>query len=243
MKIQLRVSHRILEKRELEGRTALMVNTLSAVPTLLSAFEKGARQAVPAADIDEAAMIMSQLGGDGVLICDNHSGELSDIELLNSPYSMYRSKVAGKTLVLCTENASSALLKCKEAEKTILTCMNNSDAVAMALASCKTDLTVVCAGDEGRLSIMDMLTAGSVISALLEYTIGVKLDERATLALLTFERCRGDIEYIMYRLPAVRRMLKKGLEADVHYCLKENTTSALPVYEDGVILIKKRSYI
>ena len=126
MKIQLRVSHRLLEKRELEGRTALMVNTLSAVPTLLSAFEKGARQAVPAADIDEAAMIMSQLGGDGVLICDNHSGELSDIELLNSPYSMYRSKVAGKTLVLCTENASSALLKCKEAEKTILTCMNLS---------------------------------------------------------------------------------------------------------------------
>lgn len=243
MKIQLRVSHRLLEKRELEGQTALMVNTLSAVPTLLSAFQNGARQAVPAADIDEAAMIMSRLGGEGALICDNHSGELSDIELLNSPYSMYRSKVFGKTLVLCTENASAALLKCQEAEKTILACLNNSDAVAMALAGCKTDLTVVCAGSEGHMSIMDMLTAGSVISALLDYTIGVKLDERATLAMLTYHRCRKDIEYIMYRLPAVRAMLKKGLEADVHYCLRENTTNALPVYEDGVILIKKRSHI
>lgn len=243
MKVNLQVSHQLLGKRDLEGQTALMVNTLSTVSTVLSAFEKGAYKAVPAQDIDSAVDILSQFHGDGVLVCDNHSGDRSDIELLNSPYSMYRSKVAGKTLIFCTENASKAVLKCKGAEKTLLACLNNADAVSMALAGCKTDVTMVCAGDGNRMSLLDMLTSGCIISALLEYTIGVKLDESAALALLSYEKCSAEISRIAHKLPMMKRLLSKGLEADVQYCLKENTTNALPVYEDGVITIKRRSQI
>jgi 2-phosphosulfolactate phosphatase len=219
-----------VDREALPGCTALIVDVLRASTTMIAALGNGCAGIVPVSDPDEAYRRARAIGP-GALVAGERKGLMIDgFDLGNSPLEMTRERVGGKTLVFTTSNGTKALLAARPAAAVgVAALVNLSAAVAWAHGHGR-DLTVICSGDQGRVSLEDQVCAGLLLDALL------RREPRATLAPAAREAVeagRGyaeSVERLAHDSPWGRSLSAAGRAADLAACLVLDTSTLIPVY-------------
>ena len=151
----------------LERRTALVVDVIRASTTVVAACAAGCRRIVPARDRAAALRAADALGAAGVLLAGERHGEtIAGFDLGNSPLEYTADRVSGRTVVLTTTNGTAAMLEAQRAAGAGVAALTNLEAAARWAAAQGRDVTVLCAGEGGQLSLEDAVCAGLLVEAL-----------------------------------------------------------------------------
>ena len=119
---------------------------------------------VPVLGVDEARALSSERAGS--VLCGERGGEPPEgFALGNSPLEYTEDVVAGRVLVLTTSNGTRALSMVSDAQKILMGSITNREAVCRACRG--GDVTVVCAGTLGSVSLDDSIAAGLMIERLI----------------------------------------------------------------------------
>jgi 2-phosphosulfolactate phosphatase len=212
---------------ELAGRLVAVIDVLRATTVILTALERGAGRVVTVAEVDEARRLRAELPG--ALLAGERGGFAPEgFDYGNSPVEIARADLAGRDVVLTTTNGTLAVQRAGAAASIVAACLRNAGAVARSLASGEGPVALLCAGTEGAFTIEDFYCAGLIAADLASR--GYVLNDLAWSAALLGGRPAA--EAINERTCShVRTLVRRGLAADLPYCLELDASTAVPRYE------------
>lgn len=215
------------------GQTAVVIDVLRATTVITTALDNGAREVIPMKTVEEAQSLYAT--------CDNalRGGErnalkIEGFDLGNSPLEYKKKTVEGKTLILTTTNGTNAIHNVQGADEVVLACFRNAESVA---CSARNDVTVVCAGTEGRFSLDDGLCAGMLIELLKQQT-EVEIDDFGLLLNRFYNESKNNLFGALSGCYHLKRLFTLGFYDDIKFCLETNCVQTVPVFQAGRITAK-----
>ena len=219
-----------VEGDHVRGATVLVVVVLRASTTMIAALTQGAAAIVPVASPDDARRRAAAIGPDALLAGERDGEQIAGFDLGNSPLAASADRVRGRVVVFTTSNGTRALLAARPAAAVgIAAFVNLSAAVAWAAAAPR-DVTVVCAGERGRVSVEDRVCAGLLVDRLVARVPGAAVSETAAAAAAVARSYENDVGRLALDSPWARRLAGRGHGPDVAACLALDTTALVPVY-------------
>jgi 2-phosphosulfolactate phosphatase len=215
----------------------VVLDVLRATSSIVTALGNGAGGVVPVREADEAIAVMRRIGRDRVLLCGERKSRLIEgFDLDNSPASYTRERVAGKTLAFTTTNGTRALLEAAHTGATVYcAALLNRDAIVQRLLAGDGNARLLCSGNEGALSFEDMLGAGAIADALLAHDRKLELSDAARVAAALFAANHKRLTTAIASGTHARSLIAAGFAADIAACARIDTSSCVPLYDDGVI--------
>ncbi|MEO5510319.1 MAG: 2-phosphosulfolactate phosphatase [Longimicrobiales bacterium] len=216
----------------LTDRTAVVIDVLRATSTIVHALVNGAKHVLPVGTVAEAAMKKNELGRDTALLCGERGAEpIPGFDLGNAPAEFTAEAVGGRMLVMTTTNGTPALVATSGAKICLVAALLNVDAVARRIIEIGNDVTIVCAGREGRFALEDAVCAGVLVQRLrTARRVPLQLDDGAHAALTLASRSR-DMRATLRRSAAGRALRELGRGDDVTFCAQVDLHDAVPVFE------------
>ncbi|MGH7393218.1 MAG: 2-phosphosulfolactate phosphatase, partial [Candidatus Rokuibacteriota bacterium] len=161
MRVDVAPTAEALAGRSVEGIVVLVIDVLRASTTIVTALANGCAAVVPVADPDEARRRAGALPPGTVLTAGERRGEpIQGFDLGNSPIDCTAERVRGRVIVFTTSNGTRALLAARAAAAVgVAALVNASAAAAWALGGGR-DVTLLCAGERGAVSLEDHVCAG-----------------------------------------------------------------------------------
>jgi 2-phosphosulfolactate phosphatase len=222
--------------------TAVVIDVLRATSTIAVALANGATSVIPVREPDDAIGVRNRIGRDRVLLCgERNSRAIAGFDLDNSPASYPAEVVAGKALALTTTNGTRALLEAARDGATVYCgALLNRRAVADALTAGEAaDVLLVCAGNEGTLSLEDLLCAGAIAAALHRDRASIVPSDAARAAMTLFESHAKHLTTAIASGTHARALRDAGFAADVAACAKLDVLDVVPVYREGIVTALK----
>lgn len=240
MRLDVALLPELLDRESVTGSTVLVVDVLRASTTMIAALGNGCAAIVPVADPVEARLRGNAMGA-GALVAGERKGRMIEgFDLGNSPLDVTAERVSGKTLVFTTSNGTRALLAARTAAAVgIAGLVNLSAAVAWAYAAAR-DVTVLCSGDGGRVSLEDHACAGLLIDGLLLNEPGAMLTDSARDALEVGRGYGKAVARLAHDSPWARHLALAGGGADVTACLALDTSTVVPVWNIDNVIVGSR---
>jgi 2-phosphosulfolactate phosphatase len=237
MKIEVYATQNSVAEKELKDKTVIVVDVLRATSTIITALENGCKEVIPVAEIDEAVSITRTIDNDGFLLGgERNAVKIEGFHLSNSPLEYGREVVEGRTVVITTTNGTRAIKKAGSGARIYIGGFRNASAVGVKAAEETDDLVIICAGTEGKFSTDDILTAGAIISKVLELrTDEIQIDDLGQVCKFLYEYHKGDILGALKDTHHCKVLMQNGFEEDIRFCFKMDATDIVPVYKDGVI--------
>jgi 2-phosphosulfolactate phosphatase len=221
----------------LHGRAAIVVDVLRATTTVVAACAAGCRRIVPV--VDDAAALAAATGyarGE-VLLAGERGGEpIAGFDLGNSPLEFTADRVRGRTIILTTTNGTATMRAASHAGAGAAAALTNAAAAAGWALAQRRDVTVLCSGDDGALSLEDAVCAGVIVGRMVARAPDLQLSEGAEVAWRLGQYYEGRLGQVGLHSRWARRLIAKGGAADVDACLQLDTTSLVPVLERGGIV-------
>lgn len=211
------------KQKRLQGQVTVVLDILRATSTIVTALNNHALRVIPVVEPEEALALQQEIGIEDCVVGGERKGFIiKDFNYGNSPAEYTIDNVAGKTIVLCTSNGTKAIHWANEAREVIIGSFLNMATILEYLQSIQDDITIICAGREGNLSLEDLVAAGMIVSALTDRT----LSDTAKVALYAFEKAKaigltlfvGQTEHGCY-------LQACGMEADIALCTELNKYS------------------
>lgn len=223
-------------------RAVVVIDVLRATTSLLVLLERGCAEAVIAPSLEAARRYRGT--HPGVLAAGEQGGRApAGFDFGNSPVAFARSDVAGRRVVLATTNGTRALYAACAAAVTLIGCLRNRSAAARAaLAAARRqelDVTLVCAGREGRFGLDDAYTAGAILDAMLADPGGAgDLDPTdAAHAARTLYRAFAEPEALFRATRAGQNLVAIGLAEDLPYCAEQDRSAVAPRVGERIRLL------
>jgi 2-phosphosulfolactate phosphatase len=135
------------------------------------------------------------------------------------------------TAVLSTTNGTRVIRAAEEARDVLIGAFVNAGALATELLGFGPEVVVVGCGWEGKRSLEDEFAAGAILYRLEKE--GVQLDQRGR-AVAEMYRTRPKSDAL--EGSAARRLRRLGHEADLRFCLEEDTLPVVPCFVDGAFV-------
>lgn len=224
-----------------ERRVVVVVDVLRATTSLLVLVERGVSEVVIAPSVSAARQYRGL--HPGVLAAGEERGQAPEgFDFGNSPVAFARADLSGRRVVLATTNGTRALLAVKEAPVLLAGCLRNASAVARAARAeavgTGRDVTIVCAGREGRFSLDDAYTAGAIVDAMRRHGgEGLVLTDGAVAA-QTLYQSLPDALAVFRTSRAGRQLVEIGLEEDLPFCASRDCSDLVPRVGDRVHLLE-----
>lgn len=238
MKINVYAAYSHVLERDMKDATAIIVDTLRATSTMITALYNGCSQIIPAGEVDEVMQIARTLGSHAVLGGERDSNLIPGFDFSNSPLEYTRDRLEGKSLVMTTSNGTAAIMRAKNAKHVLIGALINDVAVARRALELGLDVTVVCAGNFGKMSLEDLITAGAIVSLMEEMTQPEpELDDMAKVAKTLYGLCAKDITGFLAGSLHYEELVKNGWEKDIEYCCRQGIMDIVPVYAEGIISV------
>jgi 2-phosphosulfolactate phosphatase len=207
---------------------------LRASTSIIAALTGGASAIVPVADVEEARRRAHAVPGDVLVAGERHGERIPGCDLGNSPLEFTTARVAGRTILLTTSNGTRALLAARRAAAIGIAALANAGAAARWADDEGRDVTIVCAGERGRVSLEDQVCAGVLVDRLVALAGPADLGDAAAEAAVLARTYGKDISRLAIDSQWARRLQRAGHAQDVAWCLAIDTTSLVPVYLAGV---------
>lgn len=209
------------------GSSIVVVDAFRASTTISVLVSKGA-EVRPVASLEEARAAEADFR-----IGERGSVRVAGFDFGNSPTEVRAAEIKpGSTVALSTTNGTRVIEAAAGAPQILTGAFVNATAIADELAaSDDEEVVVVGCGWEGRRASEDEAAAGAILHRL--RLRGAKLDERARrMSERYLNRTRNDLR----DNSAARRLKRVGYEADLDFCLSEDTLDVVPRLLDGVFV-------
>lgn len=217
-------------------RRVVVVDVLRACTSITYALDHGVDQVIPVTSVEGATQLLHSLDRASTLLAGEQDGsKLPGFDLGNSPHEFRGAGVAGKTVIYSSPNGAPLLSRNLEAVEKVLLSLVNVQAVAEYLRTKEDDeLTVICAGHEGRFALEDAVCAGMLIDQLGPGN-DAELNDAARAAWILFLAHRKDLGSICRSSAQGRFLHEHGHDADLTAAADVDALSLVPVVEDGRI--------
>jgi 2-phosphosulfolactate phosphatase len=157
---------KLVEPEELLGGTAVVIDVLRSVTTIVHALAAGAREVIPCAEVEQALRIAGRIAPGQVVLGGERGGlAVRGFDLGNSPEDYTPDRLHGKTLVITTTNGTRAMAHAQTASRIFLGAFVNVSALCEQLQGHRA-IHILCAGTDGRFSDDDILLAGMLVDRL-----------------------------------------------------------------------------
>jgi len=212
---------------------ALVVDVLRASSTIVAALAAGFERVLCTADVEGARSLR---GPDRVLAGERGCRRIEGFDYGNSPAALRHAPVSD--LVLCTTNGTPAVLEAAEAAGEVLVAsLLNLDAVVEAVPA-GADVTVVCAGTDGRFALEDAYVAGRLVQRL-----GRDRTDAALAAVQLAGSYPGPHAALVQSADA-RVLRATGQAADIGFCARQSLFGVVPRVvgvKPGVAVVERRA--
>ncbi len=221
----------------LGGRAAIVVDVLRATTTVVAACAAGCLRIIPVADGDAAVAAAAGFPREEVLLAGERDGEpIAGFDLGNSPLEYTAERVAGRTLIFTTTNGTAVMRRAGLARAGAAAALTNVGAAAGWALAQGLDVTVLCSGDGGALSLEDAVCAGLLVQRMAARAPGLELSDAAVVALRLAGSYGGRLGDVRIDSRWARHLGARGRSADVDACLRLDTTLMVPVFRGGAIV-------
>lgn len=225
-----------ISDEDIRGKTVVVIDVLRATSTILTALHNGAKSVVPVENMGTAGKIAINLDPSSYMLCGEKDGKQIDgYDLGNSPFEYTEEVVAGKTLILNTTNGTKALVRCMNASKVYIGSFLNLTAICEQLKNETNEISIVCSGWKGRLSLEDVLCAGYIVNQVYGGVIPEDAKDGAKVAMGLFERFGNEIEETVSATNHAKRLIGLGFESDIAYCCQIDLFDFAPEFKEGII--------
>lgn len=214
----------------------IVIDVLRCSSTIITALANGAKSIIPVKTVKEALKI-HRLHPTFILAGERKGVKPKGFSLGNSPLEFQTTKVSGKQIVITTTNGTKALTWAKGGRFVLVGAFLNIEAVidaALRIAERENrGLSLVLAGKQGRFSLEDYLCAGAMVESL--PTQKIENSDSAQVALLAFCQVRDSLDNIISKGSHAKYLKSIGLDADVHFCCKQNRYRVVPYFREEMI--------
>lgn len=237
MKIDVITYHESIYDRHISESTVVVIDVLRCTSAMINAFRNGCTRIIPVVEAGDAIMLARNIGrSDCVVGGERGCNIVPGFDVGNSPFEYTGERVNGKTVIVSTSNGTNAICGVSKAKKVYIGAMSNSRACAKCAAQSDNDVLFVCSGTNGMISADDCIACGSIISHMLDAGTDCSLSDFAMICTELYKAWR-DGRFDLLKTYHCGRLIALGYGKDVDFCLTEDTTQLVPVFEDGVISI------
>lgn len=240
MKIEVYAAHSHVSEKELREKSVVVIDTLRATSTIITALANGCNQVLPVEEIEEAMdMRITMKESQVILGGERNTKKLPGFDFGNSPLEYAPENVTGKTLILTTTNGTRAIKKAEQADSVHIGALINGLTVASHLHRTNRDAVLLCSGTHGKFSMEDILTAGYIIYRLQRFGSNpdLQLDDLGLVAVNLYETHKDDLMGALRGTLHFGILHSTGMDDDLEYCLKRDIVRVLPAYRDGRITL------
>lgn len=219
--------------------TALVIDVLRATTTATSFLEHGAAAVMFAPDIAIAHTARQSLGGEVRLAGERGGVRVEGFDLGNSPLDAAAHDWTGHTVVMNTTNGTGAAhLAARHAERVLLACLRNAPAAAARALEAGGDISIVCAGTDGQVSLDDCYAAGVLVRELM-HGQAFALNDSAQMTLALLNRWPDPLAALeasrhgqrLLHLGDTRAVLA-DLARDVAFCAELGVSDCVPEFRE-----------
>jgi 2-phosphosulfolactate phosphatase len=216
------------------GSVVVVIDVFRASTTIAAALAGGARFVLPAADVEQAMKLAEPYAENEVLLGgERECQRIEGFQLGNSPREYTREAVAGKVIIFTTTNGTQALAAAKDATAVLVGGFVNFSAVVDAVAGHEA-VTMLCAGNNGRLSLEDFACAGGLVNRLAKGES--RLDDAALAARAAYKNLKTDLSRTLAATEHALRLADLGFRADLDFALKVDSVPVVPHLSEGRIV-------
>jgi 2-phosphosulfolactate phosphatase len=219
MKLDVVLLPKDLQPDHVTGRTVVVFDVLRATTTMTAALAAGveAIRVFPnTASARRDAMYIG-LYPAPVLCGEENCLRPEGFHLGNSPAGFNRGEHAGHTVFMSTTNGTRAILAAKGAKLILVGALVNATAVARAAAEAGDDVTLLCAGTNGRVAMEDVIGAGAVLGALRHVERMTEESDTARIASRLFTAAATDLREALSDSAGGRNVVAAGLGEDIDF--------------------------
>jgi 2-phosphosulfolactate phosphatase len=235
------LSPTLIHLYDLSQSVVVIIDVLRATSTIATALYNGAKCVIPVDSVSRCIELGRQI--DGITAGERDGQIAKGLKYGNSPFEYPTSFVGGKTLVLTTTNGTRLLQIAldKNAQEIITGSFPNLSAVCDHLIAMKQNVVLGCAAWKDKVNMEDTLFAGAVIARVKEHFY-INCDS-SHIAENMYDKAKDDLFGFMKQNDAshYHRLMNFGLEKDIRYCLTADGANVLPVYQQGMLMIKPSS--
>jgi 2-phosphosulfolactate phosphatase len=203
------------------GRAVVVFDVLRATTTMTAALAAGIKEIQVFGDVASVREAAARATGEPrPLLC----GEVQALmppgfDLGNSPGALDPALHKGKTLFMSTTNGTRAIIAAREAKLLLIGALVNASAVARAVMASGPDVTLLCAGTNGKAAVEDAIGAGAVIDAIGGEAAQLESDV-ARMALRLFRGARNDLRGAIGEGAGGRNVIAAGLNQDIDFAAR-----------------------
>ena len=219
----------------------VVIDVFRAATTAAVALAHGARALLPCESVEAAAHQARTMDASAVRLGgERHMQRIDGFDLGNSPLEYTEAMVRDRTIVFTTTNGTRALSASQRAFDCwfagFVTVRATVHALAATLASHGArDVTVVCAGTDGQLSLEDAVCAGRTVR-LLRHSVDVAtLSDGARAATLLEVPYRDSLDGLAHDATHAGALVAAGFGEDVQCCLALDRYSHTVTYRDRLL--------
>ena len=222
--------------KEIKDRVVVVVDVLRATSVVVTAINNRCRDIIPVIEIEEAVNMSKNYDREAVLLAgERNAKKIDGFDLSNSPLEYTQDVIEGKTIILTTTNGTRAIKNCSDAKDIFIGSMLNARAVAEAITKSGEDVTIICAGTEGRFSLDDIVASGLIIHEVINGGADVELNDLGLVCRELYSVYGDNVHDILKDTYHYNQLLEAGFKEDIDYCLRKNIIDKVPRYIDGVI--------
>lgn len=223
---------------KLKNRWAVVIDTLRATSTIVTALYNGCRSVRPFLTPEEARHEAGKFPAEEVLLAgERNAVPIDGFDLGNSPLEFTPGKVGGKHIFFTTTNGTRALQASGPAAKVLVASLLNVKAVAQIILDEDKQVIFVCAGTKGQFSLEDFITAGAIIRSILSEVRNLNLSQMAKKACHLFRYHQDDLYGFIKTGSHGQKLVELGFHEDLKYCTQVDHMPVVPVYHNGIVTL------
>jgi 2-phosphosulfolactate phosphatase len=238
MKVDLAFTPYELEKKDLEGKSVVVIDALRATSTMIVAFENGCSAFIPVATVEEARDLVAQ-NPEFLLAGERRALPLEGFHLGNSPRDYRPNKVKGKVVVMTTTNGTRALVASQRGAQIFIGSFLNLNALNQRLLDTGRDVLIACAGEKDLFCLEDTVCGGAMVERLEKTGLPISKSDAASAAKVLYEQCEGDVYGALCDCEWGQYLEGLGLGKDVRICAQIDSSRLVPVYREGKIFLDR----
>jgi len=213
----------------------VVVDVLRATSSMCIAFEQGVEKMIPVSTVEEALEYRNN-GLDYILAAERNGAPVKSFDFGNSPQVYIDMDVRGRTVVMTTTNGTKSISIAKKDHDVAIGSLLNLDAIAKWLILQNRDVIIFCAGWKDKFNLEDTLFAGALAQQLVESGLYDGSCDAVQASQVLWEQAKDDVYGFLENSSHRKRLAKLDIDSDVHFCLKVNQTTKIPVLKDGVLV-------
>ncbi|MGE5314015.1 MAG: 2-phosphosulfolactate phosphatase [Acidobacteriota bacterium] len=241
MNIEVFFSPSQVDELSLRDKNVIVIDVLRASTTIATALLNGAREIIPVNTVESAVKISGNLFGDVVLRGGERNGKIIEgFNLGNSPAEYTVEAVKGKSIIFCTTNGSSAIVKSRYAKNLVIAGFVNMSTVLEFMKEVGEDFYILCAGKHSLFCIEDSVCAGMIITELMnDDTVTVGLNDPAVAAAALYKSMGKNLQRMVRATDHGKFLSEIGFKNDIKLCTDIDSVPVLPVLVGNSIKLRK----